>query len=232
MRKLLQAASFAVLLTAAPAAAEAAQTVVTVTGKIVTVHNDNYFGLTVGQNQNIPISLTFSYDPSLGTYTGGLGNQALNGLGTVQSPLRSVTVKVGGLSDTWSIVPEGSSYQTGVSLRQTVSYGEFGFGWAGFYYLNPDIGSSAGVDSTQLSGHVTSPANAPTDFSQPFVGPLNGGVANLTRQGYGVVYSYALDFTGGSAVGGVPEPGAWALMIGGFGLAGAALRRRRTSAAA
>jgi fibro-slime domain-containing protein len=30
---------------------------------------------------------------------------------------------------------------------------------------------------------------------------------------------------------GVPEPAAWALMVGGFGLAGAALRRRRTAAA-
>jgi microcystin-dependent protein len=29
----------------------------------------------------------------------------------------------------------------------------------------------------------------------------------------------------------VPEPGTWALMIGGFGLAGAALRRRRAATA-
>ena len=36
--------------------------------------------------------------------------------------------------------------------------------------------------------------------------------------------------TGGGA-GGVPEPASWALMIAGFGLAGAALRRRRTAAA-
>ena len=30
---------------------------------------------------------------------------------------------------------------------------------------------------------------------------------------------------------GVPEPAAWAMLIGGFGLAGAALRRKRTSTA-
>jgi hypothetical protein len=32
--------------------------------------------------------------------------------------------------------------------------------------------------------------------------------------------------------GGIPEPASWALMLGGFGLAGAAMRRRRAAAAA
>jgi len=43
-----------------------------------------------------------------------------------------------------------------------------------------------------------------------------------------------MQFSAVSAPGGVPEPASWALMIGGFGLAGAALRRRQatTSAAA
>lgn len=35
---------------------------------------------------------------------------------------------------------------------------------------------------------------------------------------------------GGSGVGGVPEPASWSLLIAGFGLAGAALRRRRVLA--
>jgi hypothetical protein len=35
-----------------------------------------------------------------------------------------------------------------------------------------------------------------------------------------------------SVTGGVPEPATWALMIGGFGLAGGALRRRRVASAA
>lgn len=47
--------------------------------------------------------------------------------------------------------------------------------------------------------------------------------------------SYYNDSTGLSArfsTAGVPEPATWALMIGGFGLAGAALRRRRAAVAA
>ncbi|MEW5687848.1 MAG: PEPxxWA-CTERM sorting domain-containing protein [Pseudomonadota bacterium] len=44
--------------------------------------------------------------------------------------------------------------------------------------------------------------------------------------------SFNLTFTTLAAPGAVPEPASWALMIGGFGLAGAALRRRSAAAAA
>ena len=39
-------------------------------------------------------------------------------------------------------------------------------------------------------------------------------------------FNGALTYSGGIP-GGVPEPASWALMIGGFGLVGASMRRRR-----
>ena len=48
----------------------------------------------------------------------------------------------------------------------------------------------------------------------------------LRREGYTAFFTATGDFQLG-----VPEPATWALMIGGFGLAGAALRRRRTAMA-
>ncbi len=48
----------------------------------------------------------------------------------------------------------------------------------------------------------------------------------LQHEGYTAFFTATGDFQIG-----VPEPATWALMIGGFGLAGATLRRRRTVAA-
>jgi hypothetical protein len=52
--------------------------------------------------------------------------------------------------------------------------------------------------------------------------------------GYGLIPTtiYAFKISGPDAVGLVPEPATWAMMIGGFGLAGAAMRRRRMVATA
>ena len=82
----------------------------------------------------------------------------------------------------------------------------------------------AGVDffgiNPSLAAFVTKGA-APETFD--FV----GGSVKVGGPSYGGFFDYStLRVTAGA-----PEPAAWALMIGGFGLAGAALRRRRAAAA-
>jgi len=61
----------------------------------------------------------------------------------------------------------------------------------------------------------------------------NAGYARTTRlSGLGTFDGLAYAGTGGAGpIGGVPEPASWALMISGFGLAGSALRRRRSALA-
>ncbi|MEY2883316.1 MAG: hypothetical protein RL490_1040 [Pseudomonadota bacterium] len=55
------------------------------------------------------------------------------------------------------------------------------------------------------------------------------GTFTLTQQYFG--YQQVLTITD-AAAGAVPEPASWAMLIAGFGLTGAAMRRRRTSALA
>jgi len=58
-----------------------------------------------------------------------------------------------------------------------------------------------------------------------------GGIAQSVVFGGTANQQVFDDFTFGSTIvgGGVPEPATWAMMIGGFALAGAAMRRRRTA---
>jgi hypothetical protein len=73
-------------------------------------------------------------------------------------------------------------------------------------------------------------------FGQLFVGISGGGNAYLTNPGGGFGYTGNLESWGrnatyrieGNLIGAVvPEPASWAMLIAGFGLVGATLRRRR-----
>jgi hypothetical protein len=61
---------------------------------------------------------------------------------------------------------------------------------------------------------------------------LNGPLGNVNTLGALVAFDNQSQvfLLGGGAGGGVPEPATWAMMIAGFGMIGAALRRRRQSA--
>lgn len=82
---------------------------------------------------------------------------------------------------------------------------------------------------------LTSAGTYRAGYLAGFGGDTNAaGAALLTGalQGREYLNIHSTIFTGGEIRGflttaGVPEPGAWALMIAGFGLAGASLRRRR-----
>jgi hypothetical protein len=115
----------------------------------------------------------------------------------------------------------------------------------GFGYFNPngsDIDTpdgglygpgGAGRDLGVLLGSFDASPTSPTDF---FI--IGSGVTETlasTEHIYALVNDTAYADNSGSftvAVSSAPEPASWALMLGGSGLTGVALRRRRTATSA
>lgn len=104
------------------------------------------------------------------------------------------------------------------SLGQSAATAEDLAGIQGAIWLTEYSGLTLSGGST-LVGHYQDLANS--------WGAANAGFSGFTP----AIYSVTGD-TQGFVTGGVPEPAAWTLMIGGFGMAGAMLRRRRRTAAA
>jgi len=131
-------------------------------------------------------------------------------------------------------------------------------GWYGPATLNPFItfrfGGIVTLNSISIhldnsgQGGVFAPAAILVDgASQAFTAPVFGtaGIVQITGlaltgdthtiqlqqafDGTAWVFASEVSFFGDATA--VPEPAGWALMLSGFGLAGAALRRRRTQAA-
>lgn len=65
----------------------------------------------------------------------------------------------------------------------------------------------------------------------PFSVLVNGGPSTGLTVSYHYIDNLEITLNTRDAVGGVPEPSTWAMMILGFGLAGSVVRRRRTAAA-
>ena len=120
--------------------------------------------------------------------------------------------------------------QTGESLTlHSVS----GFKAFSFYMGSPDDYNFVTVDGVTLHGSALMGlpnvlSNGDQSVGRTVFYDLGGDVAHdITFASNGVAFEFD-----NIAVAGVPEPATWTLMIGGFGLAGATLRRRRTALAA
>lgn len=138
-------------------------------------------------------------------------------------------------------VPAGTSYLSvlnggSATIDFATAVTAFQFDWGSIDTYNTLTINSTGGDPVIIPG-----AN--------FINPANGDQVSPGTNGLFQVYgtagetfnsmtltsggnSFEIDNLAVSAVSAVPEPGAWALMITGFGLAGAALRRRRVDSLA
>ncbi|HEX3366887.1 PEPxxWA-CTERM sorting domain-containing protein [Phenylobacterium sp.] len=117
---------------------------------------------------------------------------------------------------------------------------------AGFLFSN--IGET--INDVTLDGQDVGPIVISTGidlfgtgFPLPFNDPWTTHTVSFTATDAGTIKAHfrsfstdgvgpLLDNVSVDVTGGVPEPASWALMIAGFGLAGAALRRRRSAVAA
>ena len=136
---------------------------------------------------------------------------------------------------------------------EAVAFSSFTSGGVAEIFLNPlagyqvtllgfDIGSFPNVDrlsqvtilggngsSIYASGEITIPGSSPSSFG-PYGTRTDGFRIQFGPESYNVGIDN-IAFTVSQVQGGVPEPSTWAFMIGGFGAAGAMLRRRRVRAA-
>jgi len=122
-----------------------------------------------------------------------------------------------------------------VATQQT-ALASLGFNWDGnnfgsFEYLSP-LNGATNIDFTQMlygitfvGIHVGGKGGGQTTFYKFDAGAgLDAFTLNLARSSGAVLYST------GDPTPGVPEPASWAMMLGGFGLVGGALRSRRKAA--
>jgi hypothetical protein len=184
----------------------------------------------------------------------GLGNYA-----TADASIE-FTVSVGGLTDKTLLVPLVAIGEVDLSASSENAASDVYIGISSFGVLGGppqfpeyhcgDTGDDCGVHPFQISfvlgftdavgyaGDVYLEAEARTfeghesdsHFANTVIDPTFAIDPDFLRE-HPEAYLVFSDGIGNGGPGGVPEPASWALMIAGFGLAGAALRRRRTALA-
>lgn len=127
----------------------------------------------------------------------------------------ALNVKVLGLIGVFldNNVPTGSTEPISLDFASGLDFATLAPGLAQMFWIGDGV-TGTGTGTTQVF-------TAPTGATRLFLGTVDGYSWNDNSGAYVVTAAY-----NGATVGGVPEPATWALMIGGFGFVGGALRQR------
>lgn len=109
-------------------------------------------------------------------------------------------------------VPDGVGFHGATGLSVAVA--------RGYYYAAFEV-----LDGQTFNGYDVAGAPNPQP-KEAAANNLSGGYHRITNQPVNNVGSLGLGLRVGNSPATVPEPAAWTLLIAGFGLTGAALRRR------
>lgn len=109
-----------------------------------------------------------------------------------------------------------------------VSAGQNYVAFLSTYYTTGTGQASVSSCNVFIGGAACSAANANPNLGRAITGRALG--ANLDELTFAQVVNGSQDLTFSATITAVPEPASWALMVGGFGVAGAGLRRRRSAA--
>ena len=179
-----------------------------------------------------------------GTYN--YWDQSYSGAGCVTCNNASLTGGLGDLTDgviaanNWNVdeAPAGNGPYVGWQINPTITFN---------FAPNTAINSiKIWFDDSNGFGGVSAPGSFDINNVNYLVPePLGSAPSSFTVSGLGFVgstftvkvnrkteWAFLSEVSFGGMSGAVPEPATWGLMIGGFGLAGAALRRRRAEVAA
>jgi hypothetical protein len=248
LKRFLAAGAAVATLATAAAPADAAVMYFTFSGVITRSASDLTFGSVnlVGMTY----TATFAFDPSPGAPSiyqpccTGYFDYIRAGYNEA-SPILSALIQINGEDDLQNYADDQTAYGNTERVSSPgAPFGSLYMSGVGGKYVPSPVGGQA-YDYHSAAASFTSPTLIPFDMAQSWSPTSAGayGTATFLRQvqNAGRGYDQAYDISGtitsarvyeGGAVGGaVPEPATWAMIILGFGAAGAMIRRRRALAA-
>ncbi len=248
----LRLARFAAAAIAASGFAAAAQAATPVSGQVGATSNAIYGEVTVSDTDadswaGVPATLTFATDAQSGNGDGSYVRTYQSGFASYAAAVGQVNLTAG-----WDFVANDTEdFQHADFGGSTVWSYTFTADGDGIFALTYNVlgqGFTFGLDGWNIDwdgdggGLNLTEVNDPTTSGVFLRNILGGQTYTVALSTFGNVETSGNNFSGSmtgdftwaidEAQGAVPEPAAWAIMLLGFGAAGAVLRRRRTAVAA